>query len=162
MSDIQYFKGYTCVHGHFYAEIHFDRFSRQFADAQEWLGEQVFADCIPFMPMETGSMIQRSYVADGGRKVVFAGPYAGYLHEGKVMVDAQTGKGPMKIPDGAGGYLLRFRKGATLKPTSRPLNYSTTAHPLATDHWFDAAKAKNLEYWLNGVKRIGGAGKNVY
>lgn len=30
-------------------------------------------------------------------------------------------------------------------------------NPEATDHWFDTAKARNGEYWINGVKeRIGG------
>ena len=125
------------------------------------MAEQVLADCKPFMPMETGSQIQRSYVDEGGKRVVFPGPYARYLYEGKVMVDSETGKGPMKIPDGSGGYLLRFRKGATLKPTSRPLNYSTTANPQATDHWFDAAKAANQDYWLEQVKRIGGGGEDA-
>lgn len=161
MADTEHFQNFSCVHGHFTAEVHFDRFSRQFAAAQQWLAEQVLADCKPFMPMETGSLIQRSYVDDGGRKVVFPGPYARYLYGGVVMVDAETGKGPMKIPDGSGGYLLRFRKGATLKPTSRPLNYSTTANPQATDHWFDAAKAANQDYWLEQVKRIGGGGEDA-
>lgn len=161
MADTEHFQNFSCVHGHFTAEVHFDRFSRQFAAAQQWLAEQVLADCKPFMPMETGSLIQRSYVDDGGRKVVFPGPYARYLYGGVVMVDAETGKGPMKIPDGSGGYLLRFRKGATLKPTNRPLNYSTTANPQATDHWFDAAKAANQDYWLEQVKRIGGGGEDA-
>lgn len=161
MADTEHFQNFSCVHGHFAAEVHFDRFSRQFAAAQQWLAEQVLADCKPFMPMETGSLIQRSYVDDGGRKVVFPGPYARYLYGGVVMVDAETGKGPMKIPDGSGGYLLRFRKGATLKPTSRPLTYSTTANPQATDHWFDAAKAANQDYWLEQVKRIGGGGEDA-
>lgn len=161
MADTEHFQNFSCVHGHFTAEVHFDRFSRQFAAAQQWLAEQVLADCKPFMPMETGSLIQWSYVDDGGRKVVFPGPYARYLYGGVVMVDAETGKGPMKIPDGSGGYLLRFRKGATLKPTSRPLTYSTTANPQATDHWFDAAKAANQDYWLEQVKRIGGGGEDA-
>ena len=161
MSDTEHFEGFTCVHGNFYAEIRFDRFSRQFAAAQEWLAEQVLADCKPFMPFQTGSMTQRSYVAEGGKHVVFLGPYARMQYEGKVMVDAATGKGPMKIPDGSGGYLLRFRKGATLVPTDRPLNYSTTANPQATDHWFDAAKAANQDYWLERVKRIGGGGEDA-
>ncbi len=161
MSDTEHFEGFTCVHGNFYAEIRFDRFSHQFAAAQEWLAEQVLADCKPFMPFQTGSMTQRSYVAEGGKHVVFPGPCARMQYEGKVMVDAATGKGPMKIPDGSGGYLLRFRKGATLVPTDRPLNYSTTANPQATDHWFDAAKAANQDYWLERVKRIGGGGEDA-
>lgn len=146
------------VHGNFTAELHFDRFSAQFAAAQQWLADRVLEDCIPFVPMQTGSLIQRSYTEAGGRRVVFPGPYARYLYGGLVMVDAETGKGPMKIPDGTGGCLLRFRKGARLVPTDRKLDYSTAAHPQATDHWFDAAEAVNKDYWLDGVKRVGGGG----
>lgn len=152
------FEGFSYICGNFTAELHFDRFSAQFAAAQQWLADRVLADCKPYMPMQTGSLVQRSYTEDGGRRIVFPGPYARYLYGGVVMVDATTGKGPMKIPDGTGGYVLRFRKGARLMPTSRRLDYSTAAHPQATDHWFDAAKAANQSYWMDGVKRIGGGG----
>ena len=101
------------------------------------------------MPLLTGSMQQRSYVDDGGRMVVFPGPYARYQYEGKVMVDSVTGKGPMWIP--TIGY--RFHKGAKLSPTDRKLTYS---QPNATDHWFDAAKSANGGYWVAEVKRIAG------
>ena len=77
------------------------------------------------------------------------------------MVDSETGQGPKKRPDGSGGYQQRFRKGATLVPTDRPLNYSTTANPQAGDHWFDAAKAANQDYWLERVKHIGGGGEDA-
>lgn len=73
------------------------------------------------------------------------------------MVDSVTGKGPMKIPTGPGGEnILRFKKGAKLVPTDRNITYS---NPQATDHWFDEAKARYGEYWINGVKKIAGGGK---
>lgn len=97
-----------------------------------------------------------SGVLDGGRKVIFPGPYARYQYMGRVMVDRETGKGPRKIPTGPGEYELRFRKGAKLMPTDRKLKYST---PQAVDHWFDEAKKRNERAWIEGVKRIITEGK---
>ena len=148
---------FTIVRSGITIELNLDRFSEQFQRAQWFLSNQVLHDCRPFMPFQTGSLSQRSY-ADENR-VVFPGPYARYLYMGKVMVDSVTGKGPRKIPDGAGGYVLRFMKGATLVPTSRRLNYSTQSNPGATDHWFDAAKAQHGEEWIARVKEIAGGGE---
>ena len=73
---------------------------------------------------------------------------------GKVMVDSVTGKGPRKIPTGPGEYILRFRKGAKLVATDRPLKYS---NPQAVPQWFEHAKRQNKQFWIDGVKeKIGG------
>jgi hypothetical protein len=158
-SEMIHFPNVSYVNGNVQVNITFDRFSRQFTEAQQWLGGTVLEDCKPYMPMRTGSMQQRSHVENNGRRVVFPGPYARYQYGGKVMVDSVTGKGPRKIPTGPnGGYILRFKKGAKLVPTQRDLNYTTLFHPDATDHWFDAAKAAHGEYWIAEVKRRGGGG----
>jgi hypothetical protein len=94
------------------------------------------------MPLLTGSLQQRSHTEDGGRKVVFPGPYGRFPYGGKVMVDPVTGS-PWA------------RKGVKKALTDRSLTYS---NPEATDHWFDTAKARNGEYWINGVKQKGGGG----
>lgn len=78
-------------------------------------------------------------------------PYGLYLYEGKVMVDSQTGIGPMKIQTGPGEYVLRFRKGAKLVPTGRNLTYSRAG---AVPHWFEAAKSAHLQSWIEGTERI--------
>lgn len=65
-----------------------------------------------------------------------------------------TGKGPRKIPTGPGEYILRFRKGAKLVATDRPLKYS---NPQAVPQWFEHAKRQNKQFWIDGVKeKIGG------
>lgn len=69
------------------------------------------------------------------------------------MVDSVTGKGPRKIPTGPGEYILRFRYGATLVPTSIPLKYSS---PDARPRWFEEAKARNKQFWIEGVGEIMG------
>lgn len=151
MSDTVHFKKWSLVRGHVHAEINLEAYGERLETAQWWLGNQVLQACRALMPLRTGSLQDRSYVEDNGRRVVFPGPYARMLYMGKVMVDAKTGKGPRKIPTGPGEYVLRFRKGAKLTPTNRRLTYS---NPEAVDHWFDEAKARNLPYWVNGVENI--------
>lgn len=112
------------------------------------LAVQVEKDTRPFVPALTMSLNQRTRVM--GNKVVYPGPYARYLYEGKVMVDSITGKGPANIPEV--GY--RFRKGATLRPTDRDLTFSTSPHPQAQAHWFEASKQKNLEKWKRVAAEI--------
>ena len=84
--------------------------------------------------------------------MLFRSPYARVLYESKVMVDAKTGKGPMRIVDKDGNEYIRFRKGAKLRPTGRDLNISTAVHPKAQSHWFEASKRDNLEKWEKTVK----------
>lgn len=121
--------------------------------AQQWLGDRVLEDSRACMPLLTGGLQQRSHTEDNGRRVVFPGPYARYQYGGKVMVDSVTGKGPRKIPTGPGEYVLRFRKGAKLVPTQRPLTYSS---PQAVPEWFEHAKAQNMQFWIKGIAEIMG------
>ena len=114
--------------------------------AEHAVAVQAAKDTSPYVPMLTGSLDVRTRV-DGGN-IIYPGPYARYLYYGKVMVDSVTGKGPMHFIDKMGNEQIRFRKGATLKPTDRDLKYTKSAHPQAQDHWFEASKAQNLDKWL--------------
>lgn len=142
MADIQHFPDISIVDGHVRVFIHLDRFSDPFIRAQQWLGDRVLEDCKPLMPLLTGGLQQRSHTENNGRRVVFPGPSGRFLYMGKVMVDPDTGS-PWA------------RRGVKKVVTNRPLHYS---RPGATSHWFDAAKARNGEYWVEGVKRIAGGG----
>lgn len=153
MSEIHHFPAVSYVSDDFRIEISLDRFSKQFQLAQWWIGEQVLQGCRGFMPLSTGNLQQRSTtetkhlkeascVQSGGRRVVFPGPYARFLYMGKVMVGVESNS-PFA------------RKGERKVATDRPLTYS---YPLATDHWFDAAKAQNGEYWVRSVKEMAGGG----
>lgn len=132
-------------------EVNLQGFEARHKKAQQWLGDRVLEDSRTCMPLLTGGLQQRSHTEDDGKKVVFPGPYSGYLYRGKVMVDSATGKGPRKIPTAPGEYILRFRKGAKLIPTSRKLTYS---NPQAVPEWFEHAKAKNKQFWIQGVGEI--------
>lgn len=134
------FPSITYVGNGFRVDIKLSRFSRQFAEAQWWLGKQVLAGCNPFMPNQTGNLIQRSYTEKNGARVVFPGPYARFQYFGKVMVDPVTGS-PWA------------RKDAKKVLTERPLKYS---QPQATDHWFEEAKKRHGDSWIEGAKKIAG------
>lgn len=142
MSDMFHFPNFSFVGANFRVNLSLDRFSRQFIEAQQWLGDRVLEDCKAYMPHLTGGLQQRSHTEEDGKKVVFPGPYGRFQYGGKVMVDPVTGS-PWA------------RKGAKKVLTDRPLKYS---NPQATDHWFDTAKAQHGEYWIAGVKERAGGG----
>lgn len=111
------------------------------------LAVQIAKDTEPFVPAMTKSLTNRTQVVDS--MIIYPGPYARYLYYGKVMVDAATGQGPMRIVSKDGSEVIRFRKGATLKLTNKPLKISRTVHPQAQDHWLEGSKAQNLEKWIH-------------
>lgn len=119
--------------------------------ADHILAQQVKSDTEKYVPMLTGSLVNRTRVE--GNTIIYPGPYARYLYHGKVMVEAGTGRGPMRIVDKLGNEYIRFRKGAKLTPTSRPLQYTTDFHKEAGPNWFGRSKAKNLPKWLRVAER---------
>lgn len=93
---------------------------------------QVEKDTEPFVPARTKSLANRTQVVDSS--VIYPGPYAGMLYNGKLMIDPDTGS-------------AWARKGATKVVTGKDLNISTAVHSQAQSHWFEASKAQNLEKW---------------
>lgn len=145
---------FSCSADGLHAVVDIQAFNARVREAQQWLGDRVLEDCKACMPLgsgNTGGLQQRSHTEDDGKRVVFPGPYARYLYYGKVMVDSATGKGPRKIPTGPGEYVLRFRKGAKLIATNRPLKYSD---PQAVPEWFEHAKRQYEQFWIDGVNEI--------
>ena len=116
------------------------------------LAEVIAADTDPFVPARTMSQSNRTKII--GNLIIYPGPYARYLYKGKVMVDAATGKGPMRIVSDDGTEVIRFRKGATLTATDRPLNIRKDKHPQAQSHWLEGSKAQNLSKWLRAAKEL--------
>ena len=153
MSDLPKIE-YT--HGCVRVSLNLAPYAERQRKAQQWIGDRVLEDCKAHMSLLTGSLQQRSHTEDDGKKVVFPGPYARYQYGGKVMVDSVTGKGPRKIPTGPGEFIFRFRKGAKLVPTERPLKYS---NPEAVPEWFEHAKKLYLNTWIEGAAKILGGEK---
>ena len=146
--------------GNVSANIDLSRITGNFQKAQYYLDSTIMASMVPYMPMQTGSLInltraESASLAGTGRVCAAYGPYGRYLYEGKKMVDSETGKGPRRM-DIDGEIIYRYRKGAKLIATDEPLNYDRNAHPGVTDHWFDTAKANHLNEWIEGVKRVCG------
>ena len=86
-----------------------------------------------YMPFLSGGTYKITAIQTDIKKpeIVTNVPYGKYLYYGKAMVNSKTGKGPMLIP--AIGY--RYKKGTTLKPTDRELEYTKTKNPLAGPFW---------------------------
>lgn len=144
-------------------DVNLDRFHRQIEKAQYLLDSAVMDSMVPYMPKQTGTFVNATRamsasLAGSGVVVAAAPPMGRYLYEGKVMVDAATGKGPMLIEESPGRFVPRFRKGARLKATDRPLNYSKKAHPKVEDHWFEKAKDVHGKQWIKLAKKEGGGG----
>lgn len=138
-----------------------DKIASGCTEAEHVLAVQIKKDTDPFVPALTGSLMQRtriegqtglSFGPGSGSYIVYPGPYARYLYYGKVMVDSATGKGPMRIVGKDGTEVIRFRKGAKLKPIDRDLKFNKSMNRHAQSHWFEASKAKNLSKWLRVAK----------
>lgn len=112
--------------------------------AEHVLAVQVEKDTVPFVPALTGSLTERTRVV--GNAIIYPGPYAKFLYNGKVMVDPNTGS-------------TYAPKGGTKVVTDRNLVFTKTVHPQAQSHWFEASKAQNLDKWLRvaekAVKKYG-------
>lgn len=112
--------------------------------AEHALAVQVEKDTVPFVPALTGSLAERTRVV--GNAIIYPGPDARFLYNGKVMVDPNTGS-------------TYAPKGGTKVLTDRNLVFTKTMHPQAQSHWFEASKAQNLDKWLRvaekAVKKYG-------
>lgn len=128
-------------------------------DVQCFHTQNVLRRIQKYMPYRTGLTIKTMIAASPTSEpfITVPGPYARYLYEGKVMVNAATGKGPPVIPHVG----PRWRRGTQLKATDRPLEYTKTKNPLAGPHWdrrlvaaeMDAMQADLQRYVkLRGVK----------
>ena len=104
---------------------------------EEVLAQIVLADTDKFVPMDTGQLSQQAYTEGGF--VIYRGPYARFLYNGKVMVDPNTGS-PFAP---AGGHKV---------VTDRDLVFKTKANPQAQSHWFEASKAVNLDKWKKAAE----------
>jgi hypothetical protein len=143
-----HFPSFSIVKGDIKVNVSLNRFEKQFQEAQYWLDGQVFTDMEKYMPFRDGNMrnvsaIMSRSMQGSGQVIAGAPPYGRFLYEGKVMVDPVTGS-PWA------------RAGAKKVVTDRDLVFDKTAHPSATDHWFDAAKEQNVKSWVKGVKKRAG------
>lgn len=102
------------------------------------VAQQIASDTEPFVPAMTKSLVNRTRVVEN--TVVYPGPYARFLYNGKLMIDPKTGS-------------AWAPKGATKVVTGEDLNISQAVHSQAQAHWFEASKAQNMEKWAEVAGR---------
>jgi len=112
--------------------------------AEHVLAVQIEKDTVPFVPALTNSLTERTRVV--GNAIIYPGPYARFLYNGKVMVDPNTGS-------------TYAPEGGTKVETDRNLVFTKSVHPQAQSHWFEASKAQNIKKWIRvadkAVKKYG-------
>lgn len=129
-------------------KIDTSRIDRNTKEAQKLLNMQIVADCDPLIPFQQGALRNSVNYPEGiyGGEIEWNTPYAHLMYEGIIY-------GPnIPITDSAGnitGYYSPPKK----YPTGRPIQYHT---PGTTDHWFERAKEKNLQSWVDLVKKTVG------
>lgn len=120
--------------------IHIDtkRLEQDIRKAHEKLNMQIVADCTPFIPFQQGQLRSQVRYPDGldGDEIEWYAPYAHYQYEGELYL-AENGSsfaayGEEKFPAGV------------------PLKYHTAG---TGNHWFESAKSKNLNNWIDMVKK---------
>lgn len=99
---------------------------------------QVEKDTEPFVPALTKSLVNRTQVVDS--VVIYPGPYARFLYNGKLMIDPDTGS-------------AWAPKGVTKVVTEKGLDIKKDVHSQAQSNWFEASKAQNLEKWTRVAGR---------
>lgn len=106
--------------------------------------QRLAAYCELYVPMETGMLAQTVNITKDG--VEYAVPYAHYLYEGEIY-------GPNIPIKDEGGMIVGYFSppGQAKKPTGRSLTYSKELHPLATDHWDQAAMAARKDDLLDDI-----------
>lgn len=100
-------------------------------DVQRFTTNTINRRITRYMPYRTGVLATKLKYVKSPTEIEVVAPYARYQYYGKVMVDAETGKGPAYIP----GVGYRFRSGAVLKATDRDLQYDKTKNPNAGPYW---------------------------
>lgn len=92
------------------------------------------AYCQPYVPMQTGVLANTLSITPN--YLEYTAPYAHYQYMGEVY-----GYGPNIPIMQANGTIAGWVSppGQRKQPTGRELTYSKELHPLATDHWDQAA-----------------------
>lgn len=140
-------------------DVDLSRFDKQYGKAQYLLDSAVMTSMEPFMPMVTHTFINvtrglSAAIAGSGHVYAAAPPMGRFLYEGKVMVDELTGS-PYARP-GAKKVLVSQYSGKTAAKEN--IEYSKSAHPKVTDHWFETAKKEDGKTWIRNAKKTAGGG----
>lgn len=131
--------------GNITLNIDMSRMERNLNRAQYALDSAVMTDMVKFMPMDTGQFINETKarsaaIAGSGKVVAAASPFGQFLYEGKVMVGVSSGS----------PWAKKYEKKVV---TDRDINFYKGTHPDAQAHWFEPAKEKNIDKWVEVVAK---------
>lgn len=154
-----HFKKYSIVAGDVKISLDMSRFNTQYQRAQYKLDGEVMNSMIPFMAMNTETLVNTTRAASAavqGSGQVYAafGPQGRFLYEGKGMVGIESGSPWAK--DGEKKVLVSQYGGKT--NAKEFLSYNHSAHPQAQAEWFEPAKAQDLDKWVKETKETAGGG----
>ncbi len=117
-------------------------------EAQKLLNMQVVADSSPFVPFRQGALRNSVRYPDGvyGGVIEYDTPYAHYLYKGIVY-------GPNIPLKDAEGNIIGWTSPPNKSPTQRKIKYH---EPGTTSEWFEEAKRRHKDDWLNLVRKTVG------
>lgn len=129
-------------------DISFDRLARYMSASQRALDRQVLTDMVPFMPMESGHLVNETMAMNepnigSGELILDTTEYARFLYHGKEMIYEPTGS-------------TWAPAGETKVVTDITLNYNKAAHPNAGPEWFERAKEAKKRTWLKVAREAAG------
>ncbi|MDE7323098.1 MAG: minor capsid protein [Lachnospiraceae bacterium] len=126
------------------------RLQRNLRECQKVLNLQIAADCDPLIPFQQGQLRNSLVYPEGvyGGELEWNAPHAHYQYESIVYSPN------IPIKDSAGNITGWFSPpGQKKQPTNRTLQYHT---PGTTGHWFEVAKERHKQEWIDLVKRTAG------
>lgn len=143
---IHHFKDFSIVVDGVDIKVDMSRLEGNFNRAQFTLDSAIMTSMVPFMPMLTGQFINETKaasaaIAGSGQVVAGVAPTGRFLYEGNVMVGEKSRSAWAK-------------KGEKKVSTGKSLTYSNGR----TSQWFDKAKSKDCDKWVELVKKEVGAG----
>lgn len=120
---------------------------------QRFIDQKVIDGCQPYVPASPDRTLEFSAQVSteiGSGQVIWNTPYAHYQYMGIVY-------GPnIPILDPETGVLMGFFSppGRPKHPTDKKLTYDTSQNPLAGPHWFERAKADQINEWLDEARCV--------
>lgn len=117
----------------------YDGYSKQ---GKMILKNEIVKDTDKFVPMQSGFVSKSaiSSISNNSDTIVYKGPYARFLYEGKVMIGIKS-------------HSPWARSGEVKIVTNKALTYSSTK-PLACARWFQKSKSLNQGKWIRLVKKV--------
>lgn len=142
---IHHFKSFSVITDSVDIKVDMKRLENNFNEAQFKLDGAIMTSMEPHMPMQSGQFIavtkgMSGAIAGTGEVVAAAPPMGRFLYEGQAMVGVKSRSAWAK-------------KGERKELSGKSLTYSRGG-----PHWFDKAKAKDGDNWVNLVKKTAGGG----